>query len=274
MENIYGLIKEWAALYGLKVIGAVAILVLGRIAVGILAGVVRRLLTRGNVDETLTKFVVSLTRIALMAFVIIAAISTLGVQTTSFVAVIGAAGLAIGFALQGSLANFASGVMLIMFRPFKAGDFVEAGGTSGAVEAIHIFNTVLKTPDNKNVIIPNSKVTGDNIVNYSAKDERRVDLVFGIGYDDDIRKAKKTLEQILADHERVLKDPAPTVAVSELADSSVNFVVRPWVKTEDYWSVYFDLTEKVKLTFDEQGISIPYPQTDVHLHKVTTGDAT
>jgi small conductance mechanosensitive channel len=203
-----------------------------------------------------------------MVFVIIAAINTLGVQTTSFIAVIGAAGLAIGFALQGSLANFASGVMLIIFRPFKAGDFVEAGGTSGAVEAIHIFNTVLKTPDNKKVIIPNSKVTGDNIVNYSAKDTRRVDLVFGIGYEDDIRKAKQTLEQIVASDERVLKDPAPTIAVSELGDSSVNFVVRPWVNTADYWSVYFDLTEKVKLTFDDQGISIPFPQTDVHLHKV------
>jgi small conductance mechanosensitive channel len=272
MENIYELIKEWAALYGLKVIGAVAILILGRIAVGVLTGLVGRLMRRSKVDETLTKFVVSLTKIALMAFVIIAAISTLGVQTTSFVAVIGAAGLAVGFALQGSLANFASGVMLIVFRPFKAGDFVEAGGSVGVIEAIHIFNTVLKTPDNKEVIIPNGKVTGDNIVNYSAKDERRVDLVFGIGYDDDIRKAKQTLERILADHERVLKDPAPTVAVSELADSSVNFVVRPWVKTEDYWSVYFDITEKVKLTFDEQGISIPYPQTDVHLHKVMTGD--
>jgi small conductance mechanosensitive channel len=274
MDNIYELIKEWAALYGLKVIGAVAILVLGRIAVGILTGLVGRLMKRSKVDETLTKFVVSLTKIALMVFVVIAAISTLGVHTTSFVAVIGAAGLAIGFALQGSLSNFASGVMLIIFRPFKAGDFVEAGGSAGVIEAIHIFNTVIKTLDNKKVIIPNSKVTGDNIVNYSANDERRVDLVFGIGYDDDIRKAKQTLEQILADHERVLKDPVPTVAVSELADSSVNFVVRPWVKTEDYWSVYFDITEKVKLTFDEQGISIPYPQTDVHLHKVMTGDVT
>ena len=272
MENILEVVKEFATLYGIKIIGAIAILILGRIVVGILAGVVRRVMKKGDVDETLTKFVVSLTRIALMAFVIIAAISTLGVQTTSFVAIIGAAGLAIGFALQGSLSNFASGVMLIIFRPFRAGDFVEAGGTSGAVEAIHIFNTILKTPDNKKVIIPNSKVTGDSIINYSAKDERRVDLVFGIGYDDDIKKAKNTLEQIVSGHELVLKDPAPTVAVSELADSSVNFVVRPWVKTADYWSVYFDLTEKVKLTFDEQGISIPYPQTDVHLHKVTTGD--
>jgi len=271
MENVTDLIREFATLYGIKIVGAIAILVLGRIAVGILTGIVRRLMKRGKVDETLTKFVVSLTRIALMVFVIIAAISTLGVQTTSFIAVIGAAGLAIGFALQGSLANFASGVMLIIFRPFRAGDFVEAGGTNGAVEAVYIFNTILKTPDNKKVIIPNSKVTGDNIVNYSAKDERRVDLVFGIGYGDDIRKAKQILEQIVGSDERVLKDPVPTVAVSELADSSVNFVVRPWVKTADYWSVYFDLTEKVKLTFDEQGISIPFPQRDVHLHQVSTG---
>jgi small conductance mechanosensitive channel len=268
MENIYDLITEWATLYGLKIVGAIAILILGRIVVGIVTGLVKRLMRKADVDETLTKFIGSLTRIGLMVIVIIAAINTLGVQTTSFVAIIGAAGLAIGFALQGSLANFASGVMIIIFRPFKAGDFVEAGGTAGVVEAIHIFNTILKTPDNKKVIIPNSKVTGDSIVNYSAKEMRRVDMVFGIGYGDDIRKAKQTLEQIVGDDARVLKDPAPTIAVSELADSSVNFVVRPWVKTEDYWSVYFDITERVKLTFDEQGISIPFPQTDVHLHKV------
>jgi len=200
-----------------------------------------------------------------MVFVFIAALGTLGVETASFAAVIAAAGLAVGFALQGSLSNFAAGVMLIIFRPFKAGDFVEAGGAMGAVEAVNIFNTIMKSPDNKKVIIPNSKITGDSIVNYSAQDTRRVDMVFGIGYDDDIRKAKSTLEQILASDERVLKDPAPTVAVSELADSSVNFVVRPWVKTADYWGVFFDITEKVKLTFDEQGISIPFPQRDIHM---------
>jgi small conductance mechanosensitive channel len=222
-------------------------------------------MVRRKADDTLTKFAVSFTKIALMTFVIIAAIGALGVETTSFAAVIAAAGLAIGFALQGSLANFAAGVMLLVFRPFKAGDYIEAGGTSGAVESIQIFNTILRTPDNKRVIVPNNKVTGDNIVNYSAMDTRRIDLVFGIGYGDDIKKAKETLERILGEEERILKDPAPTVAVSELGDSSVNFVVRPWVATADYWGVYFALTEKVKLTFDEQGISIPFPQRDVHL---------
>jgi small conductance mechanosensitive channel len=267
MQGLWEKLVEWSALYGTKVIGAIAILIIGRIAVGLIAGVVKRLMRKSGVDETLTKFAISLTRIALMVFVVLAALNTLGVQTTSFVAVIGAAGLAVGFALQGSLSNFASGVMLVVFRPFRVGDFVEAGGTSGVVEAVQIFNTVLKTPDNKKVILPNSSVTGGNIINYSAKDERRVDLVFGIGYDDDLKKAKTILERLLADDPRILKDPAPVVAVSELGDSSVNFVVRPWVKTGDYWNVYWDLTEKVKLTFDAEGISIPFPQRDVHLHQ-------
>ncbi len=268
MQNLTDKLLEWGAYYGTKVIAAVAILVIGRIVVGFLSGLVRRMLLKSNVDETLTTFVVNLTRILMMTFVIIAALGALGVQTTSFVAIIGAAGLAVGFALQGSLANFAAGIMLIIFRPFKAYDYIEAGGSAGVVESISIFNTILNTPDNRRVIIPNSKITGDNIINYSAQENRRVDLVFGIGYGDDLRKAKKTLEQIVASDDRVLKDPAPTVAVSELGDSSVNFVVRPWVKTADYWTVLFDLTEKVKLTFDEQGISIPFPQTDVHLHQV------
>jgi len=267
MEGVMETLYDWALLYGIRIVGAILIIVLGRMVVGILTKVIRRLLRKGQADETLAKFVVSLTKIALMAFVFIAALGTLGVQTASFVAVIGAAGLAIGFALQGSLANFASGVMLIIFRPFKSGDFVEAGGTMGSVEAIQIFNTIMKTPDNKKIIVPNSKITTDTITNFSAMDTRRIDLVFGIGYGDDIRKAKETLVKILADDSRVLKDPAPTVAVSELADSSVNFVVRPWVNASDYWPTYFDLTEKVKLTFDEQGISIPFPQQDVHMYQ-------
>ncbi len=268
MEDLTAKLMEWGAQYGMKIVGAIAILIIGRVVVSIMMKIVRRLMQRANTDDTLTKFVVSLTKIALMTFLFIAALGTLGVQTASFVAVIGAAGLAIGFALQGSLANFASGVMLIIFRPFRAGDFVEAGGSMGVVDEISIFNTILKTPDNKKVIIPNSSITGGNITNFSAEAIRRVDLVFGIGYDDDIKKAKEILDELIAADSRILKDPAPTVAVSELADSSVNFVVRPWVKTEDYWGVYFDLTEKVKLTFDERGISIPYPQHDVHLHQV------
>ncbi len=270
MENWTSVLYEYAALYGTRVVGAIAILILGRIGVGIIAGIIRRLMLRARVDETLTKFVTSLTRIALLVFVFIAALGKLGFETTSFIAVIGAAGLAVGFALQGSLANFASGVMLVIFRPFSLGDFVEAGGLSGTVEEIHIFSTVLRTPDNKKVIIPNSKITGDNIVNYSAKDQRRVDMVFGIGYGDDLKRAKQILEKLTAEDSRILKDPAPTIGVLELADSSVNFAVRPWVKTDDYWAVYFDFTENVKLTFDRESISIPFPQQDVHMHQIAT----
>ncbi len=264
MEHILDKLVEWGAMYGTKVLGAIAILVLGRFAVGILANIVKRILIKAKTDETLTRFLVSLTKIALLAFVVIAALNTLGIQTASFVAIIGAAGLAVGFALQGSLSNFASGVMLIIFRPIKRDDLVEAGGTLGVVKEIHIFNTILKTLDNKRVIIPNSKVTGDTIVNYSAEGMLRVDMVFGISYGDHIPKAKEILEKILHEDSRVLKDPAYTVAVSELGDSSVNFVVRPYVKVEDYWGVYFDVTEKVKMTFDEQNVSIPFPQRDIH----------
>jgi len=267
MENWVEKLTDFGTLYGMKIVASLAILIIGRIVVGILTRVIGRLMRKSNADETLIKFILSLTKIALMTFVIISAVGALGVQTTSFVAIIGAAGLAVGFALQGTLSNFAAGVMLIIFRPFKSGDFVEAGGTSGSVEAVHIFNTVFKTPDNKLVTVPNSGVISSNITNYSAKDTRRVDLVFGIGYDDDIKKAKEIFERLLNEDSRVLKDPAPTVAVSELADSSVNFVVRPWVNTADYWGVYFDLTEKVKLTFDQENVSIPYPQTDVHLYQ-------
>ncbi len=267
MEQYWLKLSDWAVLYGTKIIAAIAIIIIGRIVVGILGNLLKRVLARAGTEPTLSKFLVTLTKAALMTFVIISAIGALGVETASFIAVIGAAGLAVGFALQGSLANFASGVMLIIFRPFTAGNYVEAAGTAGTVEEVHIFNTILKTPDNRKVIIPNSKITGDTITNYSAKEMRRVDLVFGIGYGDDIRKAKEILNKILADDPRVLKDPAPTVGVLELGDSSVNFAVRPWVQTADYWAVYFDLTEKVKLTFDQEGVSIPFPQRDVHLFR-------
>jgi len=268
MEQIYDRLTEWGTLYGVRVVGALAILILGRIAVMIITKIVKNLLLRSSVEATLTRFLVSLTRIALIVFVVIAALGTLGVQTASLVAIIGAAGLAIGFALQGSLANFASGVILIFFRPFKRGDYVEGAGAEGVVEEIQIFNTILRTLDNKSVIVPNSKMTGDNIINYSAKEHRRVDLVFGISYGDDVKAAKSVLEQILAEHELVLKDPAPSVVVVELGDSSVNFGVRPWVKVADYWAVYFDITEKVKLALDKNGITIPFPQRDVHMHQV------
>ena len=267
MENLWQSVQGYVATYGFKVLGAVVILIVGRIAAGWLSGLVGKILARRSVDDTLTRFLVSLTKIGLLTFVILAALSTLGVQTASFVAVIGAAGLAIGFALQGSLSNFAAGVMLISFRPFRAGDYVEAGGVSGSVDSVQLFVTVMKTPDNKRVIIPNSQITSGSIINYSAEERRRVDMVFGIGYDDDIRKAKEILERLVSQDSRILKDPAPIIVVGELADSSVNILCRPWVNTADYWGVYWDLTEKVKLTFDAEGISIPFPQRDVHLHQ-------
>jgi len=273
VEQIMEKVTEWGTLYGMKIVGAIAILIIGRLVVGLLARVVRRLMTKANVDETLTRFVTSLVRIALLTFVVIAALGTLGVQTASFVAIIGAAGLAIGFALQGSLANFASGVMLIMFRPISRGNLVEVAGSLGVVKEIHIFNTILVTLDNKRVIVPNSKVTGDTIVNYSAEGILRVDMVFGISYGDNIPKAKAILEDIVTSNPKVLKEPTHTVAVSELGDSSVNFVVRPYVKVEDYWGVYFDITEKVKMAFDKSGVSIPFPQRDIHLYQTPVKSA-
>ncbi len=221
-----------------------------------------------NIDALLASFFSNIAYVTLVAFVVIAALSQLGIQTTSFIAIIGAAGLAICLSLQSSLSNFASGVMIIAFRPFKVGDFIEAGGVSGVVEGIQIFSTQMRTGDNKAIIVPNSNITGSNITNYSAKDTRHIDMVFGIGYDDDIKKAKDILVKLLEEDDRILKDPEPVVAVSEPADSSVNFVVRPWVNSADFWGVKFDYTEAVKLTFDRESISIPYPQQDVHMHTV------
>jgi small conductance mechanosensitive channel len=247
---------------------AIAILIIGWWIAKLIRKALVKVMTRKEIDGLLISFTSNIVYLALVAFVFIAALGELGVQTTSFIAIIGAAGLAIGLSLQGSLSNFASGVMIIFFRPFKVGDFVEAGGISGIVEGIQIFSTQMRTGDNKSIIIPNSSITSSTITNYSAKSERRVDMTFGIGYDDDIRKAKQILEDILSADDRILKDPAPVIAVGALADSSVNILVRPWVKTEDYWAVFWDLTEKVKLRFDEENISIPFPQRDVHLHQV------
>jgi small conductance mechanosensitive channel len=230
-----------------------------------LVGVVKQTMLKSNVDSTLVAFAGNIMYGLAVAFVVIAALSQLGVETTSLAAIIAAAGLAIGLALQGSLANFAAGMMLIIFRPFKIGDYVEAGGTAGTVEEISIFTTIFKTPDNKEVIVPNNMITSDIIVNVSAKAERRIDLVVGVGYGDDLSKVKKVLAAIIAAEPRILKEHDVTIAVSELADSCVNLVVRPWVKTGDYWGVYFDLTEAVKTTFDKEGISIPFPQRDLHV---------
>lgn len=263
--DVAALINDYALPWGIKIALALVIFVIGRMAVAIVINMVRRILEARGMDDILVSFLTSILRWVLLLFVIIAALSQLGVDTTSLVALLGAAGLAIGLSLQSSLSNFASGVMLIIFRPFTKGDFVEAGGASGVIEQISIFTTTMRTPDNKEVIVPNGAIIDSNITNYSARDTRRVDMVFGIGYDDDIRKAKALLEDIVQADERIFSDPAPVIAVSELADSSVNFVVRPWAKTSDYWAVLWDTTEAVKLRFDEAGISIPYPQMDIHV---------
>ena len=260
-------LKTKAIDYAPSFVAGVLTLLIGWWVAKIIRGVLRRILSK-KVDSTLTSFLCSLSYMAMVTLVVISALGKFGANTGSFVAIIGAAGLALGFALQGSLANFAAGVMIIAFRPFKEGDFVELGGIAGIVLEIQIFATVMKTGDNKRITIPNSNITGANITNYSAHPTRRVDMVFGISYGDDLRQAKEVLEGILAKDERILKDPAPVVAVSELGDSSVNFVVRPWVNTADYWSVYWDTHEAVKLGFDAAGVSIPFPQTDVHLHRV------
>lgn len=267
MENIPVMIKGLVAAWGLKVVAAVFIFFIGKWLAGVLERMLRAAMTRAKQDEMLVNFIGSIAYYAMFAFVIVAVISQLGVETTSVLAVFGAAGLAVGLAMQNSLSNFAAGVMLIVFKPFKAGDYVEVAGTAGTVEVVMIVSTRLKTPDNKRIYVPNGPIYSGNIINYSANDTRRVDLVFGCSYEDDISRAKSVLQELLAGDDRVLTDPAATVTVSALADSSVNFNVRPWVKTEDYWDLYWDLTEKVKLRFDEEGISIPYPQRDVHLHE-------
>jgi len=267
MENLAANIWNLLTIYGLKVIAAIVVFIVGRWIAKGLAKFAENMTKKRRFDTTIVSFVANMTYIILLVFVVLAALGQLGIQTTSFIAVIGAAGLAIGLALQGSLANFASGFLMIIFRPFKIGDYIEGAGTAGTVEAIQIFATQLQTPDNKTVIIPNAKLTTGNITNWSAKETRRVDLVIGIGYGDDIDKAKKIMADILANDERILKDPAPNIAVVELADSSVNFVVRPWVKSEHYWDVYFDTTENIKKSFDAQGISIPFPQRDVHMYE-------
>jgi small conductance mechanosensitive channel len=268
MEETLATVSEFAVVYGMKIIAALAIYIVGRSVVKIVANVVAKVMSKKDLDKGVCNFVTSLVGTGLLIFVIIAALGQLGIQTTSFVAIIGAAGLAVGLALQGSLANFAAGFLILIFKPFKVGNFVELAGTSGVVVNIHIFTTELKTGDNKQIIIPNSSVTDSNIVNYSTHDTRRVDLIMGIGYEDDIDKAKAIMHEICDADARVLKDPAVTIAVVELADSSVNFVLRPWVKSADYWAVYFDLNEQVKKRFDAEGVSIPYPQRDVHFHQV------
>ena len=278
-ENLPDLGFDWAQLIemvkttgvelAINIVTALAIFFIGKWVAGLLTKGVRTLMQKQGVDKTLETFVGNLVRMVLMLFVIIAAIGAVGVQTTSLIAVVGAAGLAVGLALQGSLSNFASGVLIVLFRPYKVGDWVEAAGISGSVVEVQILTTILKTGDNKQVIVPNSQIMSSVITNYSANDTRRVDLVIGVSYDDDLDKTRRTLEELVAADDRILDDPAVTIAVSALADSSVNFVVRPWVKSADYWGVMFDLTEAIKKRFDEEGISFPFPQQDVHLYQAS-----
>lgn len=263
------LVEDFAINLGL----AALIFFLGRLAAKIATNAARKIMTKTQMEGTLERFLCNLIYAVLMVVVVIATINQLGLQTTSLLAVFGAAGLAIGLALQGSLSNFASGVMIVGFRPYKVGDYIEAGGVAGVVEEVQIFTTVLKSPDNKKIIVPNSQVMAAEIVNYSAHETRRVDLVAGCGYSDDLDKVHRVLNEIVQGDERILKDPVPTIAVSELGDSSVNFVVRPWVNSADYWAVYFDLTERVKKRFDEEGIAIPFPQRDVHVYQHGHADA-
>lgn len=266
MEQTIAKVWELTTVFGVRIIAALAIFVVGRWVAKFLKRLIEKMMARGHVDQTLISFVANLSYIAMLAFVIIAALGKLGIQTASFIAILGAAGLAIGLALQGSLANFAAGVLMIIFRPFKVGDFIDAAGVTGTVEKIEVFTTTLKTPDNKIIIIPNANVSADNITNITANPTRRIDFVFGVGYDDDIDKVKQIIQEVLATDDRILKDPPATIGLVELADSSVNFTVRPWVNTGDYWSVYFDINEKMKKRFDAEGISIPYPQRDVHVY--------
>ena len=270
IEKIIDLTTIWLTTYSMKIVTAVLIFVIGKWVAQKLTRLFLKLLEKNKVDVTLSRFLESIVYYTLLVGVMIAAAGQLGINTTSFIAIVGAAGLAIGLALKDSLSNFSSGVMLILFQPFRVSDFVTAGGVSGKVMRIDLFNTTLNTPDNQRVIVPNANITNGVITNVTANDTRRVDLVISIGYGDDIVLTKQVLDRIVKADERVLKNPAPTIAVSALADSSVNFVVRPWVKTDDYWKVYYDLTEKIKLTFDQEGISIPFPQQDVHLFQEKT----
>lgn len=253
--------------YGVNILTAILILVIGNYITKAIANGVAKLLTKRKMDKAVVEFVHGLVRYLLFIIVLIAALGRLGVQTASVVAIIGAAGLAIGLALQGSLSNFAAGVLIVSFRPFKSGDFVEIGGVSGSVDAIHIFQTVLTTPDNKMVIVPNGSVISEPITNYSRHYTRRVDLVIGVSYSANLQQAKAVILKTLQADERILKQPQIQIGVKELADSSVNFVVRPWCRTENYWDVYFDSMQAIKEALDEAGIEIPFPQMDVHLSK-------
>jgi len=267
MEQFIEKAIEWASSSGISAVTALLILLFGIWGAKILRGTTRKVMTKRQVEPTLVIFGTNILYAILVVFVVTAALNNMGIQTTSIIAVLGAAGLAVGLALQSSLSNFAAGVMILIFHPFKVGDFIDGGGVMGSVEELGIFSTHLKTPDNKSIFVPNENLAGSNLTNFTRNDTRRMDLVVGVGYGEDVRVVKDVLLQIIAEDDRILKEPAPKVAVLELADSSVNFAFRPWVKTAQYWDIYFDTMEKIKLRLDEKGIEIPFPQRDVHLHQ-------
>ena len=260
--DLMPMLSDWV----IKIVIALLIYLIGKWIAKRITNIVKKLMNARDVDPTLVNFLSNVVYAILLVAVILAALDTLGLPVTSLVAIVGAAGLAVGLALKDSLGNFASGVMLVMFRPFKKGDFVEVAGVAGSVEEIRIFSTTLTTPDNKLIIIPNGQVAAGTITNYSANDQRRVDIVFGVGYDDDLKVTREVLTRLCAEHPKVLDDPETKIFVMNLGDSSVDFAVRPWAKTEDYWTVYSDLLEQAKVELEAAGCNIPYPQTDVHLH--------
>lgn len=265
MDNIFEQLMTFATSYGLRIIGAILILIAGRVVAGFCRKFVKKLLVRSNIDHAVVSFLGSLVYIGVIVFAVIAALSKFGVETTSFAAVLGAAGFAVGFALQGSLSNFASGILILILRPFKAGDFIEGAGVMGSVKEINLFSTVLTTPDNIQILVPNGKLYGDIIKNITAYDTRRMDITCGIGYGASIGKAHEVFMKLMNGDGRILKDPAPQVMVTELADSSVNVTGRFWVKKEDYWPTKFDITRGIKEAFDENAIEIPFPQRVVHM---------
>lgn len=271
MESLFNnsdeLLSSYVIPWGSKLFLAFVVFIIGRWAAKLLSNIVKRLLAKASFDDTLQQFIGNITYSALLVAVVIASLEQLGVDTTSILALFAAAGLAVGLALKDSLSNFAAGVMLVIFKPFKTGDFIEAAGVAGIVESVGIFNTLMRTGDNRDIIIPNGHVYGGSITNASRRETRRIDLVIGIGYEDNIGQAKSIVEKILTNDQRILQDPPPAIMVAELGESSVDLAIRPWVKKEDYWAVRCDLLEKIKVTFDENGISIPYPQTELHINQ-------
>lgn len=266
MNNYIDSIKSFVFQYGVTVISAILVLLIGLKVIKTIHKMVEKTFQKRNVDTTLSSFLLSFTDIALKLILFAIVIMQVGVDSGAFIAVLGSAGLAIGLALQGSLSNFAGGILIMLLKPFKVGDYIEGNGESGTVEDIHVFYTKLATPDNKVIVVPNGALSNGNIVNYSAKSTRRVDLTFGVGYEQDIIKVRRVLLDLINSHDKILKTPEPFVNVSEHGDSAVNFTVRVWCNTSDYWTVYFDLMEQAKIRFDEKNISIPFPQIDVHLN--------